>query len=229
MLSKYALCSLQISPWWDANQYGQCTAGSWSRENLLVSRCNFCSLRSIIDWFEASCRQQITLLWKQWIHPIEILYPGPVETFKVFGRWTHKVSLLSECSNHFSDFLEVSSFSPVQVKFIGLLCKCIANPLKGNLQCIKRHHLVNFLTKVWLLFLKTTFGSSGITLWAPKNGCNLEKSGFLPSVVICFDLSSSFSSVSLCTRTRVWLLSQLPTSNFQSKELTNISRSKTTR
>ena len=41
-------------------------------------------------------------------------------------------------------------------EIIRVLCDCIVNLLKGNLQAIKRHHVVKFLEKVWLLSLKRT-------------------------------------------------------------------------
>ena len=41
-------------------------------------------------------------------------------------------------------------------EFIRFLCECIVNLLKGNLQAIKRHHVVKFQVGVWLLLLKRT-------------------------------------------------------------------------
>ena len=41
-------------------------------------------------------------------------------------------------------------------EFIRFLCECIVNLLEGNLQTIKRHHVVKFQDKVWLLLLKRT-------------------------------------------------------------------------
>ena len=41
-------------------------------------------------------------------------------------------------------------------EFIRFLCKCIVNLLKGNLQAIKRDHVVKFQDEVWLLSLKRT-------------------------------------------------------------------------
>ena len=41
-------------------------------------------------------------------------------------------------------------------EFIRFLCECIVNLLKGNLQTIKRHHVVKFQDEIWLLLLKRT-------------------------------------------------------------------------
>ena len=45
---------------------------------------------------------------------------------------------------------------PRPKEFIRLLCECIVNLLKRNLQAIKRHHVVKFQDEVWLLSLKRT-------------------------------------------------------------------------
>ena len=39
-------------------------------------------------------------------------------------------------------------------EFIRSLCECIVNLLEGNLQAIKRHHVVNVQDEIWLLSLK---------------------------------------------------------------------------
>ena len=41
-------------------------------------------------------------------------------------------------------------------EFIRFLCECIVNLLEGNLQAIKRHHVVKFQDEFWLLLLKRT-------------------------------------------------------------------------
>ena len=41
-------------------------------------------------------------------------------------------------------------------EYIRFLCECIVNLLKGNLQAIKRHHVVKFQDEVWLPLLKRT-------------------------------------------------------------------------
>ena len=48
----------------------------------------------------------------------------------------------------------LSQSSPKE--FIRFLCECMVNLLKGNLQTLKRHHVVKFQEEVWLLLLKRT-------------------------------------------------------------------------
>ena len=45
---------------------------------------------------------------------------------------------------------------PCPKEFIRFLCDCIKNLLKGNMQSIKRHHVVKFQSEVRLLSLKRT-------------------------------------------------------------------------
>ena len=42
-------------------------------------------------------------------------------------------------------------------EFIRFLCECIVNLLNGNLQAIRRRHVVNFRDEVWLPSLETTW------------------------------------------------------------------------
>ena len=57
-------------------------------------------------------------------------------------------SLSRKCKSHF--------LQSCPKEFIRFLCECILNLLKGNLQAIKRHHVVKFQGIVWLLSLKRT-------------------------------------------------------------------------
>ena len=57
-------------------------------------------------------------------------------------------SLSRKCKSHF--------LQSCPKKFIRFLCECIVNLLKGKLQTIKRHHVVEFQDEVWLLSLKRT-------------------------------------------------------------------------
>ena len=57
-------------------------------------------------------------------------------------------SLSRKCKSRF--------LQPGPKEFISFLCECIVNLLKGNLQAIKRHHVVKFQDEVWLLSLKRT-------------------------------------------------------------------------
>ena len=56
--------------------------------------------------------------------------------------------LSRKCKSHF--------LQSCPKEFILFLCECIVNLLKGNLQAIKRHHVVKFQDEVWLLLLKRT-------------------------------------------------------------------------
>ena len=78
-----------------------CKSVDWIRASWLVSRRNICSLRSFFVWLVAKHRRWITLLYKHLIIYLKKLYAGPTETVKTFGRWTHKISLFSKCSNRF--------------------------------------------------------------------------------------------------------------------------------
>ena len=58
-------------------------------------------------------------------------------------------------------------------EFIRFLCECIVNLLKGNLQTIKRHHVVKFQDEVWLLSLKKKqLGSKEETFCRQKKDFN---------------------------------------------------------
>ena len=56
--------------------------------------------------------------------------------------------LSGKCKSHF--------LQSCLKEFIRFLCECLVNLLKGNLQAIKRHHVVKFQDEVWLLLLKRT-------------------------------------------------------------------------
>ena len=56
--------------------------------------------------------------------------------------------LSRKCKSHF--------LQSCPKEFIRFLCECIVNLLKGNLQTIKRDHVVKFQDNVWLLSLKRT-------------------------------------------------------------------------
>ena len=58
-------------------------------------------------------------------------------------------------------------------EFIRFLCECIVNLLKGNLQAIKRHHVVKFQDEVWLLLLKRTTWKQRRNVLASEKGLQL--------------------------------------------------------
>ena len=105
--------------------------------------------------------------------PSKFFYPGPTETVKFFGRSTHKIFLLSKCSNHFPTNAKVFSFSPKE--FIQFLCECTLNLIKGNLRSIKRHHVAKFQSEVRLLFLQRTTWKQRRDILAFERGLQLIK------------------------------------------------------
>ena len=70
-------------------------------------------------------------------------------------------SLSRKCNSHF--------LQSCPKEFIRFLRECIVNLLNGNLQAIKRHHVVKFQDEVWLLSLKrTTWKQRGNVLSSEK-------------------------------------------------------------
>ena len=57
--------------------------------------------------------------------------------------------------------------------FIRFLCECVANVLKGNLQALKRHHVVKFQDEVWLLLLKRTTSKQRRNVLSSQKGLQL--------------------------------------------------------
>ena len=57
--------------------------------------------------------------------------------------------------------------------FIRFLCECIVKVLKGNLQTIKRHHVVKYQDEFWLLLLKRTTWKQRINVLLSKKGLQL--------------------------------------------------------
>ena len=73
-------------------------------------------------------------------------------------------------------------------EFIMVLCECIINLLKGNLQSRKRHHVAKFQSEVQLLSLTRKIGSKEKTFWRPKEGYSSLKLLLLPSLTIWLDM-----------------------------------------
>ena len=74
-------------------------------------------------------------------------------------------SLSRKCKSHF--------LQSCPKEFIRFLCECIVNLLKGNLQAIKRHHVVKFQDEVWLLSLKRTTWKQRRNVLLSENGLQL--------------------------------------------------------
>ena len=69
-------------------------------------------------------------------------------------------SLSRKCRSHF--------VQSCPKDFIRLLRECLVNLLKGNLAAMKRHHVVKFQDKVWLLLFKKQLGSKEETFCRQK-------------------------------------------------------------
>ena len=84
-----------------------------------------------------------------------------LSTLQVFQSFSHKCKslILQSCPN----------------EFIRFLCECIMNLLKGNLQSIKRHHVVKFQSEVRLLSLKRTTWKQTRDILASERGLQLDK------------------------------------------------------
>ena len=89
-------------------------------------------------------------------------------------------SLSCKCKSHF--------LQSCPKEFIRFLSECIANLLQGNLQAIKRHHVVMYQDEVWLLSLEEQLGSKEETFCRQKNDCNSWPSLHLLSLFICLDM-----------------------------------------
>ena len=74
-------------------------------------------------------------------------------------------SLSRKCQSYF--------LQSCQKEFIRFLCECIVNPLKGNLQAIKRHHVVKFQDEVWSLLLKRTTWKQRRNILSSEKGLQL--------------------------------------------------------
>ena len=68
-------------------------------------------------------------------------------------------------------------------EFIRFLSECIVNIVKGNLQGIKRHHVVKFQDDVWLLLLERTTWKQRRNILSSEKGLQLIAVITLP--VIC--------------------------------------------
>ena len=83
----------------------------------------------------------------------------------------------SKCSNRFPAIKKSHFLQSCPKEFIRFLCECIVNLLKGNLQTIKRHLVVKFQDKFWLLLLKRT-------IWKQRRNVLLSEKGLQLTAVI---------------------------------------------
>ena len=143
-----------------------------SGQSWLVLRRNACTLRSIVNWTVAWNRRLITFLYKYWIHCRKVCYPGPAGRIKTFGRWQHKIYLLSQCSNQFPTNAK-AFFSVLSKRVCPVFAQMQCKPSQGNLQSIKRHHMTEFQNELWLFLLKriTWKRRSGIQKMTKAHKC----------------------------------------------------------
>ena len=143
-------CSHQNFLWFDASQYAKRTRGAGIRASWPVSRRNMRSLRSFINWLVTTNRRTISLSYKHRILSLKILNPGRAETSKVFQQWTHKMSLLSNCSNHLPTNVNFYLLRSCPKEMMRLLCECIVDLHKGDLLSRKTYHFTKFQKEVWM-------------------------------------------------------------------------------
>ena len=84
-------------------------------------------------------------------------------------------------------------------EFIRFLCECIINLLNGNLQSIRRHHVVKFQSEFRLLSLKRTIWKQRRDTLRPKEGYTSLKLLLRQSLTICLDMDNLSSFLLLCT------------------------------
>ena len=129
-------------------------------------------------------------------------------------------SLSRKCKSHF--------LLSCPKDFIRFLCEGIVNLLKGNLQTLKRHHVVKFQVEVWLLLLKRTTWKQRRNVLSSEKGKGLQLIAFITPPVI--NHLSWYEAVCSCPNflciTRVWLRNLLQSRNFQSIKLNNLPRTK---
>ena len=85
--------------------------------------------------------------------PSKIYIPERLKHFRTLDD-EHKKSLYSPSVPIAFPQMQKSLSSVLPKVFIRFLCECIVNLLEGNLQAIKRHHVVKFQDEFWLLSLK---------------------------------------------------------------------------
>ena len=133
------------------------------------------------DWFLATHRRSIALLYKHQVHSIKILNTGQAETVKKF--WTMNTQNLSSLQV-FQSFCKCKNLflQSCPKECIRFLCECIINLLTRNLQSIKRHHVAKFHSEVRLLSLKRSLWKQTRDILASEKGLQLNKVITLPVI-----------------------------------------------
>ena len=128
--------------------------------------------------------------------------------------------LSRKCKSHF--------LQSCPEEFIRFLCECLVNLLKGNLETIKRHHLVKFQNEDRLLLLKRTTWKQRRKILSSERDCNYWASLHFPSLTICLDMGqfvlvpASVYNKSVTTQS----FTLLQRRNFQSIKPNNLPRTK---
>ena len=140
---------------------------------------------------------------KQGIHSLKLLYPGPAEKFKIFGRRTRKISPLSECSCPFPTTPKIFSLHlPKRVYHVPLRMYITSSQMKpANYEKTSRDKTSK---RSSIALSKKSLRSKEGTFWHPKKRVTTHGSHYSsrhqPLVLIW---SSSFSSLVLCTKRSV--------------------------
>ena len=93
-----------------------------------------------------------------------------------FWQWTHKISLLSKFLIVFPQISHKSLFfQSCPKEFIRVLCECIKNLRKGNLQSLTIHHMANVRSEVWLFSLERRTWKQRREILASGLGLQLNK------------------------------------------------------
>ena len=169
----------------------------WSRDATSLPYGHF-----LIDLSRTN-RRSTTLLLKYWVHSLKILYLRRIEASQVFGRHTHKISVLyvfqlfiRKCKSHF-----LQTFPK---DFIRFLCQCIVILLKGNLQSTRRHHVAKFHSEIRLVSLSWTTWKQRNEVLASEKGLQLIK-GITPLVINRLSWCGAVPSRRCFYSQRAWL------------------------
>ena len=106
--------------------------------------------------------------------PSKFYIPDQPKQSKVLDD-EHIKSLYSPCVPIIFPQMQKSFPSVLPKRVFPVFCKCIQNLLKGNLQSIKRHHVVKFQNEVRLLSLKRTTWKQRRDILASERGLQLIK------------------------------------------------------
>ena len=143
----------------------------------------------LVDWYQDATSVFLVICWLTCHHAQTIDYvivqtPDPFpRNFISRNDWnsqkfwtmnTQNLSTLQECQS-FSHKCKSLFLQSCPKEFIRFLCDCVINLLKGNLQSIKRQHVVKFQNQVRLLSLKRTIWKQRRDILVSERGSQLIK------------------------------------------------------